>query len=224
MRALLAEDDASLREVIEEGLRENGYVLDVVDSGDDALHLLQIYDYTVVILDWMMDGLSGIEVVRAARRKQLAVPILMLTGRDAASDRVAGLDAGADDYLIKPFDFDELLARLRALQRRPAAAPQELALGRLRLDPAARRATVDGHPLRLTRTELAILEVLLRRVPGLASRHDIAGQVWEDESDPLGSNVIDVHVGRLRAKLRGHGVQVLTVRGEGFRLEVGAEL
>jgi len=171
MRLLLAEDDPALRSVLERGLRENGYVVDAVDRGDDALHLLGLYEYALAILDWRMPGRPGVEVVAEARRRRLRTPILMLTARDTLADRVTGLDTGADDYLVKPFEFDELLARLRALQRRPAASGEPtLAAGSLEYDPGTREATVGGRPLSLTPTERAILELLLRRRPSAVTR------------------------------------------------------
>jgi len=222
MRVLLAEDDPALRSVLERGLRENGYVVDAVGRGDDALHLLGLYDYALAVLDWRMPGQPGLDVIAEARRRHLRTPILMLTARDTVTDRVTGLDAGADDYLVKPFEFDELLARLRALQRRPGAADQPtLAAGRLRYDPGTREAAVGGRVIGLTPTERAILELLLRRRPAAVTRAAIARHGWEDESDPLGSNTIEVHVARLRSKLAGAGVRVVTVRGVGYRLDDG---
>ena len=222
MRVLVAEDDPALRSVLERGLRENGYVVDAVGRGDDALHLLGLYEYALAVLDWRMPGSPGVDVVAEVRRRRLATPVLMLTARDTVADRVMGLDAGADDYLVKPFAFDELLARLRALQRRPAAADQPmLAAGALRYDPGTREAAVDGRPLGLTPTERTILELLMRRRPAAVTRAAIAQHGWADESDPLGSNTIEVHVARLRAKLAGAGVRVVTVRGIGYRLEDG---
>jgi DNA-binding response OmpR family regulator len=219
MRLLLAEDDQALRSVLERGLRENGYVVDAVERGDDALHLLGMYDYALAILDWRMPGRPGLEVIAEARRRGLPTPILMLTARDTLADRVAGLDTGADDYLVKPFEFTELLARLRALQRRPAACIEpNLAAGGLEYDPGTREATIGGRRLSLTPTERAILELLLRRRPAVVTRAAIAEHGWHDESEPLGSNTIEVHVARLRAKLAQAAVRVTTVRGVGYRL------
>jgi DNA-binding response OmpR family regulator len=221
VRALVAEDDGPLRSVIERGLRENGYVVDAVADGESALKWLRAYDYEVAILDWRMPGMSGLDVIAEARRLGVRTPILMLTARDAPADRVAGLRGGADDYLVKPFDFDELLARLLALQRRPAltVAPR-IEHGDLCFDPATRQLTVSGQPVSLTGTELAIIELLLRRSPSLVTRRAIALQVWEDEADAFGSNTIDVHIGRLRSKLSASSVRIQTVRGSGYRLVV----
>lgn len=219
MRILVAEDDDALRSVIERGLTEAGYVVDAVPDGDVALAYLDAYEYEVVVLDWRMPHVSGIDVLGRVRAGSSGVPVLMLTARDAPADRVAGLDAGADDYLVKPFDFAELLARLRALRRRPATSLQPvLECGNLSLEPSTRQATIAGRPLLLTQTELAILELLLERSPSIVSRQSIAIGVWQHEADAVGSNTIDVHVGRLRQKLRSSSVRIETVRGTGYRL------
>ena len=221
MRLLLAEDDAALRSVLERGLIRSGYAVDAVARGDDALDMLRFHQYAAVVLDWRMPGMTGVDVVRAMRRRGLQPPVLMLTARDAGPDRVEGLDSGADDYLVKPFDFDELLARLRALMRRPATtAPPRLTLGHLVVDPATRRASARGRRLPLTPTELGILELLMRRHPATVGRAAIADHVWRDETDPIGSNTIDKHVARLRAKLDGTDVGLVTERTAGWRLEV----
>lgn len=216
---LVAEDDVGLRSVLERGLRENGYVVDAVADGRRALRFLRTYDYEVAVLDWRMPEVSGIDVVRELRREGSQLPVLMLTARDAPSDRVTGLDAGADDYLIKPFDFAELLARIRALQRRPPALQQpRLTVGDLEFDPATREARVDGRNPALTGTELSILEILMRRAPAVVDRRAIALHVWDEEADALGSNTIDVHMARLRGKLGSGRTCIETVRGIGFRI------
>jgi len=221
MRLLLAEDDRAVLSILARGLEEEGYVLDSVERGDDALHLLRLYDYSAAILDWRMPGLAGDEVVRQARKLNITTPVLMLTARDTVDDKVAGLDSGADDYLVKPIAFEELLARLRALLRRPRAGGRpHLEVGGLVLDPAARSAHVNGTELRLTAREFAILEVLMRRSPAVVDRMSIALHAWRDESDAIGSNTIDVHVGHLRKKLADSAaaVSLVTVRGAGHRL------
>ena len=219
MRVLIAEDDAGLRDALTRGLRENGYVVDAVADGQAATRYLRSYEYELAVLDWRMPAMTGLEVVQWMRRRQLPTAILMLTARDAPADRVTGLDAGADDYLIKPFDIGELLARMRALQRRPPAVQQpQLIVGDLVFDPVARHAVVDGRIPALTMTELGILETLMRRSPGVATRLAIARQVWPDEADAFGSNTIDVHLARLRAKLAGGMVSIETVRGIGYRI------
>ncbi|MEA2538465.1 MAG: two-component system, OmpR family, response regulator [Chloroflexota bacterium] len=220
MRILVAEDDQALQDVICLGLRDSGYQVDAVDRGDDAIDQLKWYDYDVAIVDWRMPGAPGIDVIAWARRQAKPTAILMLTARDTPADRIEGLDAGADDYLVKPFDFGELLARVRALQRRPRGVDAPvIARGQLNLDPIRRAVTVGGRPLGLTPTEFQILELLLRRSPAVVDRKSIAEHAWQDETDPLGSNAIDVQLSRLRAKLPTAGVRIVTVRGAGYRLE-----
>jgi DNA-binding response OmpR family regulator len=220
MRILVAEDDRGLREVLVQGLEDAGYLVDSVDRGDDAIEQLKFYEYDVAILDWRMPGVPGVEVASWARHNDRPTAILMLTARDTPPDRIQGLDAGADDYLVKPFDFGELVARVRALQRRPrgVGAPV-LNRGGLSLDPARRQVTLNGKLLNLTTAEFYILELLMRRFPSVVDRKAIAEHAWRDETEPLGSNVIDVKMSRLRAKLVNSGVRILTVRGSGFRLE-----
>ena len=219
MRVLVAEDDDGLRSVLARGLRESDYVVDAVGDGDEAVRFLRGYEYALVVLDWRMPGMSGLDVVRWMRRHQRSTPVLMLTARDAPADRVTGLDEGADDYLIKPFDFAELLARMRALQRRPQAVQQPaLIVGDLRFDPATREVRVGGQEPVLTAIEYGILELLIRRSPAVVARKTIAVHVWDDESDAMGSNTIDVHLARLRAKLAGGMVRIETVRGIGYRM------
>jgi DNA-binding response OmpR family regulator len=219
MRILVAEDDAALRSVLERGLRENGYVVDAVADGAVALRYLRAYEYDVAVLDWRMPERTGIEVVAEARSRGNRTPILMLTARDTPADRVAGLNEGADDYLVKPFDFAELVARVQALQRRPPLViGPVLACGTLCFDPATREATVAGEPLALTAIESALLEHFLRRSPNVLTRQSIAVQVWDNEAEAVGSNTIDVHIGRLRAKLDGSSARIETVRGTGYRM------
>jgi len=190
-----------------------------VADGEWALRFLRTYDYEVAVLDWRMPAVSGIDVVRELRRHGSQLPVLMLTARDAPSDRVMGLDAGADDYLIKPFDFAELLARIRALQRRsPALQAPRLTVGDLEFDPATREVHVEGRNPGLTSTELSILEILMRRAPAVVERRAIALHVWDEEADALGSNTIDVHMARLRSKLGSGRTRIETVRGIGFRI------
>jgi len=220
MRVLVAEDDRGLREVLVLGLEDAGYQVDAVERGDDAIDQLKWYEYDVAVIDWRMPGAPGIDVVAWARRHQRPTALLMLTARDTPPDRIQGLDAGADDYLVKPFDFGELLARIRALQRRPRGVDGPLiAKGRLTLDPVRREVSQDADPVNLTVTEYNVLELLMRRSPAVVDRKAIAEHAWRDETDPMGSNAIDVHLSRLRAKLMGSGVRIVTVRGAGYRLE-----
>ena len=222
MRILVAEDDRGLQEVLVLGLRDAGYHVDAVDRGDDAIDQLRWYEYDVAIIDWRMPGAEGIDVVAWARKHDRPTALLMLTARDTPADRIRGIDTGADDYLVKPFDFGELLARVRALQRRPRGVDQPvISLGRVTLDPATRVVAVGGVDAGLTATEYLILELILRRAPAVVGRKAIAEHAWADETDPLGSNAIDVQMSRLRAKLVGAGVRIVTVRGAGFRAEAG---
>lgn len=217
----MAEDDGALSAVLARGLRAAGYVVDVVRDGTLAWDYLRAYSYEVAVVDWNMPGRSGLDLVRALRQQSSTVAVLMLTARDAAADRVTGLDEGADDYLVKPFDFSELLARVRALQRRPASQAPRLAVGDIVFDPASREVKMGIRPLSLTATELAILEVLLRRSPASVERRAIAQHAWGEEADALGSNTIDVHIARLRAKLAGGRAHIETVRGFGYRIVTG---
>jgi two-component system copper resistance phosphate regulon response regulator CusR len=202
------------------GLQENGYHVDAVAAGDDAIDQLRWYEYDVAILDWRMPRVEGIDVVRWARSNDRPTAILLLTARDTPADRITGLDSGADDYLVKPFDFGELLARVRALQRRPRGVDAPiLRVGRLRLDPVRREVRVDGRDPQLTPTEYLILELLLRRSPAVVDRKAIAAHAWADETDPMGSNAIEVQMSRLRAKIADSGARITTVRRAGYRID-----
>ncbi|MDP9270383.1 MAG: response regulator transcription factor [Chloroflexota bacterium] len=220
MRILVAEDDPGLQQIIVRGLNESGYQVDAVDRGDEAIDQLRWYEYDVAIIDWRMPGAEGIDVVAWARRNRRPTALLMLTARDTPADRIRGLDTGADDYLVKPFDFGELLARVRALQRRPRGIDGPLLeKGNLVLDPARRSVASSGRDFNLTGTEYLILELLMRRAPAVVDRKAIAEHAWADETEPLGSNAIDVQMSRLRGKLPGAGIRIVTVRGAGYRLE-----
>jgi DNA-binding response OmpR family regulator len=222
VRVLVAEDDTALRSVLERGLRENGYVVDSVGDGSAALRYLRAYEYDVAILDWRMPEHTGVEVIEEVRRAGDRTPILVLTARDTASDRVTGLDSGADDYLVKPFEFSELFARIRALQRRPPLTVQPvLECADLRFDPATRVVSVSGLPVATTAIETSLIELLLRRSPSVVPRRMMALQVWNDEADAVGSNTIDVHVGRVRTKLSASRAKIETVRGVGYRMSEG---
>lgn len=221
VRILVAEDDPRLRSVLERALKESGYTVDAVADGHEALGYLRAYDYAVMVLDWRLPRMSGIEVLRQARARHLATPVLMVTARDTTADRVAGLDTGADDYLVKPFQLAELLARIRALLRRPGEPqPPRLTCGDVWLDPASRQAGLTSGPLSLTAIEFAILELLLRRAPGVVKRRTIALSVWDEEEAAVGSNTIDVHMARVRTKLVGGRARIETVRGVGYRIAV----
>ena len=219
MRLLVVEDEPRLRSVLARGLEDNGYIVDTAAAAESALDLLRFTEYAVLIIDWQLPGISGLDIVKQVRARKLDTPILMLTARDAPADRISGLDAGADDYLVKPFDFGELLARVRALQRRPGSTDGRiLRRGELLLDPQTRSISAGGVDLHLTTIEFRILELLMLRAPAVVDRRQIAQHGWKDETDPIGSNAIDVRMARLRAKLAASGAQILTVRGAGYRL------
>src|SRR5215475_13970529 len=210
MRVLLVEDEPAAAQVLAKGLREQAYAVDVAGDGDDAVFQVGTTDYDAVILDVMLPRRDGFAVCRAVRESGAAVPILMLTARDAIEARIEGLDSGADDYLVKPYDFGELLARLRALIRRgrQPILPERLSAGPLVLDTRARTVTVANRALSLTAKEYALLEYLTRRRGEVVSRADIAEHVWDEHYDPL-SNVVDVYVQRLRRKLDSAGADSL---------------
>ena len=221
MRVLLVEDQPDAARMIAKGLREQAHAVDVVGDGVAACHEACVHDYDAIVLDVMLPLRDGFAVCKKIRQAGLAVPILMLTAMDHVEARVAGLDAGADDYLTKPFDFRELLARLRALSRRGSQppAPEHFSVGDLAFDVRARRVAVHGTVLALTTREYALLEHLARRPDTVAGRADIAEHVWDDRYDPF-SNVIDVYVQRLRRKLgqAGATAEIRTRRGEGYQL------
>jgi DNA-binding response OmpR family regulator len=221
MRVLLVEDEPDAASVLAGGLREQSYAVDVAHDGDAALMQMASADYDAVLLDVMLPARDGFSVCRAIRASGCAVPILMVTARDAVEARIEGLDCGADDYLVKPYDFGELLARLRALVRRGRLPimPERIVLGPLTLDTRARRASMRGREVGLTAKEYALLEYFARRAGDVVSRADIAEHVWDEHYDPV-SNVVDVYVQRLRRKLDARGGESLirTRRGEGYQL------
>jgi two-component system copper resistance phosphate regulon response regulator CusR len=226
VRLLLVEDEPSAAQVLAGGLREHAYAVDVAADGDAAVFQAGTTDYDAVILDVMLPLKDGFAVCRAIRESGSPVPILMVTARDAVEARIEGLDSGADDYLVKPFDFRELLARLRALIRRGRGPllPERLRLGPLTLETRSRRAWMRQRELALTAKEYALLEYLAHRAGDVVGRADIAEHVWDEHYDPL-SNVVDVYIQRLRRKLDRPGAESLirTRRGEGYQLAVEAE-
>jgi DNA-binding response OmpR family regulator len=212
--------------VLAKGLREQAYAVDIATDGDAAVFQVGTTDYDAVILDVMLPRRDGFAACRAIRASGCAVPILMLTARDAVEARIEGLDCGADDYLVKPFAFGELLARLRALIRRgrQPLLPERLTVGPLGIDTRSRRVRVRGAEVPLTAKEYALLEYFVRRAGDVVSRADICEHVWDEHHDPL-SNVVDVYVQRLRRKLDRSGSDSLirTRRGEGYQLVAGTE-
>jgi len=221
MRLLLVEDDEKLARAVSRGLRGEGYAVDHVGDGDAALVQAAVYDYDAIILDIMLPKRDGLEVCRELRERGRWAPVLMLTARAGVDDRILGLDVGADDYLPKPFDFGELLARVRALVRRtPAERPARLEVGDLVVDPATRTVSRGGGDIDLTAREFGVLEYLARNPGIVVSRTKLLAHVWDENY--LGStNIVDVYVGHLRRKLEGPTGPALirTVRGVGFVLD-----
>jgi len=218
---LVVEDEPKLRSVLCQGIREAGYAVDSAGDGPTALELTQQSIYDALVLDVMLPGFDGLELLRRLRADDVWTPVLMLTARDTVSDRVSGLDAGADDYLVKPFAFTELISRIRALIRRGSTSHQVgLRAGPLELDPTTRRVTVTGTPVELSPREFAVLELLLRRRRHVVSRTEILQHVW-DVTSGESSNVVDVYVKYLRDKIdRRFGTELIhTVRGAGYRLD-----
>jgi two-component system copper resistance phosphate regulon response regulator CusR len=220
MRILVVEDEPVAANVLAKGLREHAYAVDIASDGNAALEQIGITDYDLVILDVLLPRINGLELCRRLRADASAVPILMLTARGGLDERVEGLDAGADDYLSKPYHFPELLARVRALLRRgPAFEPSELSLDDLIVDTRARRVTRRGKLIQLTAKEYSLLEYLMRRQTQVVGRSDIAEHVWDDSFDPV-SNLIEVYIQRLRRKIDdGQPVKLIqTRRGAGYTL------
>ena len=220
MRVLVVEDEPKMSKLLARGLGEEGHAADVAATGEEALWMAGTERYDVIVLDVMLPGLDGFATCRELRAREIWTPVLMLTARDATEDRIEGLDTGADDYLVKPFAFGELLARLRALVRRaPAERPTELGAGDLRLDPAAHRAWRGEHELELSAKEFALLELFLRRAGEVLSRPQLLDGAW-DMAFESRSNIVDVYVRYLREKIDRpfdrHSLE--TVRGVGYRL------
>jgi len=220
MRILLIEDDQEAARLLAKGLREEGWVVDTAHSGESGDEMASVNTYDAIVLDWLLPDRDGIAVCRDLRSGGLQAPILMLTARDAVEDRVLGLNAGADDYLTKPFAFAELLARLHALLRRSELTrPVLLTVEDLTLDPLSHQVTRGGVPLSLTPKEYAILETLMRRAGEVVSRVHLGEHVWEADRDSL-TNLVDVHVSHLRRKVdRGAVLPLIhTVWGHGYRV------
>lgn len=220
MRILVAEDDELLSRSLAKGLRERAYSVDLVYDGENAVLQGLLNEYDAIVLDVMLPKRDGFNVARALRARNVLAPILMLTARNRLGDKIEGLDAGADDYLTKPFEFDELLARLRALHRRqPTLTPQLLIVSDLTVDTRSQTAMRGDRLLQLTSKEYAMLEYLARHVGAVVSRADLCAHVWDDNHDPF-SNTLEVYVGRLRRKVDAGGSVPLihTRRGAGYML------
>src|SRR5213594_4403018 len=225
MRVLIVEDELKMAGLIRRGLLEEGYAADVAQSGEDAIWMAEAHQYDAIVLDVILPGLSGFETCRRLRTAGVWSPVLMLTARDAVEDRVEGLDAGADDYLTKPFSFAELLARLRALARRGAVErPTELVVGDLRLDPASRRTWRGETEIALSPKEFALLEAFMRRPGQVLTRLQLLEHAWDFAYENR-SNVIDVYVRYLREKIDRpfERASLETVRGVGYRLRTDGD-
>jgi two-component system OmpR family response regulator len=221
VRILIVEDNRELAEVLRDLLVEEGFAVDLSLDGEDGLWRATTVEYDAAVLDILLPGVDGLEILRRMREAGRRAPVLLLTAKDSTEDRVLGLDSGADDYLVKPFSLDELLARLRALLRRgPRGTDGLLRHGDITLDPARREVHLDGRPVRLTAKEYQILHLFMSEPGKVFSRTEIIDRVYDDEFDGM-SNVIDVFLSRLRRKLtRGGGPPLLrTVRGMGYALE-----
>lgn len=226
MRVLLVEDDQRIARFVAKGLREQSYAVDFAASGDDALYQAGINSYDLFILDVMIPGVDGFAVCRKLRQSGIRAPILMLTARDAVNDRIAGLDHGADDYLTKPFEFGELLARLRALLRRPNELRLPLiTVEDLVLDTRRQRVSRNGRAIVVTAKEYALLEFMARNTGKVLGRAEIAEHVWDESFDPF-SNLIEVYINRLRKKIDVTGAEPLlhTRRGAGYFLGPGGDV
>jgi len=224
MKLLIVEDEHKVVDYLRSGLTEQGWVVDVALDGEEGMHLATEFDYDVIVLDVMIPGRNGFEVCRDLRKKGHRTPILMLTARDAVEDRITGLDRGADDYLVKPFEFRELLARLRALLRRPTdLRPAQISVADLTLDTGSQTAMRAGRSIGLTHKEYSLLEYLMRNSGRVIGRAEIAEHVWDETFDPF-SNLIEVYVNRLRRKIdAGARVPLLhTRRGAGYLLGIAA--
>jgi DNA-binding response OmpR family regulator len=225
VRVLVVEDDRTIATSVRRGLEEEGFSVDVVEDGDEAVAAALATRFDAIVLDVMLPGsVDGLGVCSTLRDRRIRIPVLMLTARDAVDDRVRGLEAGADDYLVKPFAFRELLARLRALTRRHLdSRSRVMRVGELAFDSAARRFTVSGRPVALTAKETAVLEYLLHHQGRLLTRAQIEEHVWNYDFDSS-SNLVEVYIGRIRRKLTAAGLAdpIVTMRGEGYRFDPGA--
>lgn len=222
MRILIIEDQENLAKLVKSGLEAEGFAVDCVFDGEAGLKRISMNhgDYDLVLLDWMLPKMNGDEICREIRKKNIDVPILMLTARDGAKDVIAGLECGADDYLTKPFSFDVLVARIRAILRRPKSAlPLELSAGGVVLNPATKKVFRNKKEIELTLKEFALLEYLLRNCGTAVTRDQILSNIWDFAFDSF-ANIVDVHITNLRKKLGDKDAKIIeTVRGVGYRMK-----
>jgi DNA-binding response OmpR family regulator len=223
VKVLIVEDDRKLARFLQRVVAEEGLTADVASSGTDGVKQSSSGIYDLIVLDWMLPGLDGLEVCRQLRRSGVTTPILMLTARGEVAERVLGLQAGADDYLVKPFEVEELVARINALLRRAVGHHQRISIGPLEIDRLGRVALLAGQPLDLTVKEFSLLVRLASRSEQPVSRSELLAQVWSTQFDPE-SNVVEVHMSRLRDKLGAHSWMIETVRGRGYRLRGRGDL
>ncbi len=221
MKVLVVEDDSKLARFLARMFAEEGWVADTCARGADAIRQATIGVYDLIVLDWMLPDLDGVSVCRALREQAVATPILMLTARGELGEKVMGLDAGADDYLVKPFEIEELLARIRALMRRGSGVVK-FRIGELEIDPIGRNVHLQGKLLHLTAREYALLLHLAQHRGSVVTRSDLLARVWGVAYDP-GSNVVDAHMSRLRSKIGEYAAMIETVRGVGYRLSEASE-
>ena len=225
MRILIVEDEERLAKSLKMGLEKEGYAADYVMDGEAAERRITLChkDYDLVVMDWMLPKKDGVDVCKSVREQDIKIPILMLTARFDTTDKVNALDMGADDYLVKPFSLDELIARIRALLRRPQQSlPTILKIGDIELDPSTRRVTVNGKEVKLTVKEFALLEYMMRNPNQVINRNQILDSLWGFDFDSF-SNVVDVHMKNLRKKLNNRRNKVLeTVRGIGYKMKIEA--
>jgi DNA-binding response OmpR family regulator len=223
MRLLIVEDEPDMANALLKGLRREGYSVDLARDGEQALSMIDVYDYDLLVLDLILPGMDGIEVCRRVRDLHPSILVLMLTARDTPEERAIGLDTGADDYLVKPFHFIELTARIRALFRRETQTRNMiLTCGDLKLDPASHTTWLAGQPLDLTRKEFGILEYLMRRAGQVVSQEDLLQHVWDERADPF-TNTVRVHINALRRKLGdrpGSPAFIETIIGVGYRIRL----
>jgi len=217
MKVLVVEDNPKLSSFLHRAFEEEGYTVETVAEGELAIAQATQGAFDLIILDWMLPGMDGVSVCRELRQRGILTPVLMLTARAETAEKIAGLDAGADDYLPKPFDLGELMARARALSRRGVSAEVVLRVGGLCIDRLARRATLDNRVLDLTPREFTLISFLAREVGRVVPRSELLRQVWETSFDP-GSNIVDAHIKNLREKLGSEARMIETVRGVGYRM------